>query len=97
MTYIYKLLQSPIFGMSSPEALMWIDKCLCHEHEDFHVNLKFHQNLYTELRRFAAHFDYLWPINQEMSLMAKGGSIHRAIKNNIKNFKQFSKSVSASV
>ena len=94
MGYIYKLLQSPIFEMSAQEALQWMEKCLCYEHEGFHVNLKLHQSLLSDLCRFADQLDYLWPINREMRLMASGGSIHKAIQNNIKSFKQFSKSVS---
>ena len=94
MINIYKLLQSPLFSMSSVEALHWMDKCLCHEHEGFHVNLKFHQKLLSDIRNFTAQVDYLWPINREMRLMASGASNDRAIKNNTKAFKQFSRFVS---
>jgi hypothetical protein len=96
MANIYKLLQSPVFDMSAPEALSWIEKCLCHEHEGFHQSAKFHQRLLSELRQFCARLDYLWPINREMRLMASGGSIEKAIQNNIKTFKQFSKTIAQS-
>lgn len=52
MTPLYRLLQSPLFGMSSSEALHWMEKCLCQEHEGFHANLKHHQNLLSDFRRF---------------------------------------------
>jgi hypothetical protein len=90
MIFLMKLLQSPVFDMSSQEAHQWIEKCLCHEHEGFHVNLKVHNNLLSDLRKFAEQLDYLWPINRNMSVMASGGSIKKAIKNNIKSFNQFS-------
>ncbi|MEH1850172.1 MAG: hypothetical protein V7L11_00445 [Nostoc sp.] len=90
MIFLMKLLQSPVFDMSSQEARQWIEKCLCHEHEGFHVNLKVHNNLLSDLRKFAEQLDYLWPINRNMSVMASGGSIKKAIKNNIKSFNQFS-------
>ena len=93
MTSYYRLLTSRLFGMSSQEALEWMEKCLCHEHEGFHVNLKFHQSLLSDMRRFFAPLDYLWPVNREMRLMAAGGSIERAIKRNVVSFGQFSKSV----
>ena len=93
MTSYYRLLTSRLFGMSSQEALEWMEKCLCHEHEGFHVNLKFHQSLLSDMRRFFAPLDYLWPVNREMRLMAAGGSIERAIKRNVVTFDQFSKSV----
>lgn len=93
MTSYYRLLTSRIFGMSSQEALEWMEKCLCHEHEGFHVNLKFHQSLLSDMRRFFAPLDYLWPVNREMRIMAAGGSIDRAIKRNVVSFTQFAKSV----
>ena len=93
MLSFYRLLQTPLFNMSAPEALEWTQKCLCQEHEGFHVNIKYHQRLLCDLRRFFDGIDYLWPVNREMRIMASGGSISKAIQNNIKTFKQFSKSV----
>lgn len=89
----YKLLQSPVFGMSAPEALEWLEKCLCQEHDGFHLTLKYHQRLLSDLRRLFDGIDYLRPVNREMSLMAAGGSISKAIESNIKSFKQFSKAI----
>lgn len=94
MPLVYKILQTPLFGMSAQEALDWIEKCFCQEHEGFHVNLKYHQRLFSELRRFFGGLDYAWPINREMRVMASAGSISKAIQNNIKDFNQFSRSVS---
>jgi hypothetical protein len=88
----YRLLQSPVFNMSAQEALQWLDKCLCQEHEGFHVNLKYHQRLLSDLRRFFEEIDYLWSVNREMQIMATGGSISNAIESNIKAFEQFSRS-----
>ncbi len=93
MLSFYRLLQSPVFNMSAPEALQCVEKSLCHEHEGFHVNLKYHQRLLSDLRRFFDPIDYLWPINREMRVMASGGSISKAIQSNIKTFEQFSRSV----
>ncbi|MBW4513026.1 MAG: hypothetical protein KME64_42075 [Scytonematopsis contorta HA4267-MV1] len=89
----YKLLQSPVFNMSSEEALEWLKKCLCQEHEGFHVTLKYHERLLTDLRRLFDPIDYLWAVNRDMRVMAKGGSISKAIENNTKAFQQFSRSV----
>lgn len=93
MLFFYKLLKSPLFGMSTPEALDWLNKCFCQEHEGFHVGLRYHQKLLESLRRLFGCLDYQWSINREMSIMAAGGSISKAIQNNIKTFAQFSKSV----
>ena len=93
MLSFYRLLQSPVFNMSAPEALQWMQKCLCQEHEGFHVTMKYHQRLLVDMRRLLDPIDYLWPVNREMRLMASGGSISNAIQNNVKAFEQFSKSV----
>jgi hypothetical protein len=93
MVPFYRLLTSPLFGMSSQDALYWMEKSLCHEHDGFHVNLKYHQTLLSDLRRFFDQLEYLWPINREMRLMAGGQSVERAIQRNISAFKQFSQSM----
>lgn len=91
----YRLLQSPLFEMSATEVLHWMEKCLCREHEGFHLNLKYHQRLHNEFRHFFAPLNYLWPVNREMNLMAAGGSIDLAIRNNIKSWQHFSHQVSS--
>jgi hypothetical protein len=93
MLSFYKLLQSPVFNMSAQEALGWLQKCLCQEHEGFHLTLKYHHRLLTDMRRLLDPIDYLWPVNRELRLMASGGSISKAIQNNTKAFEQFSRSV----
>ena len=95
MPLLYRILRSRLFDLSSQEALNWMEKCLCQEHEGFHVNLKYHQRLYSDNHRFSQKLDYLWPVNREMSLMASGGSISKAIQRNTKAFKKFSQSVAA--
>lgn len=91
MTFIYELLQSPLFEMSRQDALHWIEKCFCHEHEGFQVAIRNHQHLLTAFRNFFDDFGYLWPVNREMKLMAAGGNIERSLQNNIKTFQQFSR------
>ncbi len=93
MELVYRLLQAPVFGMSSQEALHWMERCFCHEHEGFHVASENRQRLLREMRRFFENIDYLWTVNREMRLMASLGSIDTAIQRNIKTFRQFSKSV----
>ncbi|HLP87799.1 MAG TPA: hypothetical protein VK184_04220 [Nostocaceae cyanobacterium] len=93
MELIYRLLQTPVFGMSSQDALYWLNQCLCSEHEGFYLASKNRQRLLKELRRFFADVDYLWPVNREMRVMAARGAISEAIANNSKTFRQFSHSV----
>lgn len=93
---LYSLLQSPVFAMSAKDAFYWLEECLCREHEGFHVNLKYHQRLLSDLRRFFDGIDYLWAVNREMHLMASGGSIAKAIRNNVDACDRFSRLVSSS-
>lgn len=95
MPAFYRLLTSPVFNFSDQEALDWMERCLCTEHEGFHVNLKYHHILLTDLRRFFDRLTYLWPVNREMRIMAQGGSIERAIAKNTQSFQQFARSVAA--
>ncbi|WP_016949101.1 hypothetical protein [Anabaena sp. PCC 7108] len=96
MVFIYKLLKSSLFEMETKEALDWMEKCFCQEHEGFHVGLKYHQSLLESLQKFFGCLDYQWKINREMGIMASGGSISKALQNNVKTFKQFSESIIAS-
>ncbi|HEY9632003.1 MAG TPA: hypothetical protein V6D14_01270 [Coleofasciculaceae cyanobacterium] len=96
MLSFYRLLQSPVFNMSSQEALEWLEKCLCQEHDGFHLTLKYHERLLSDMRRLLGPIDYLWAVNRDMNVMASGGSMEKAIQNNIKAFGQFSKSVAQS-
>ncbi|MEN9520795.1 MAG: hypothetical protein RLZZ381_3383 [Cyanobacteriota bacterium] len=94
MLFIYKLLKSPVFEMSDRESLYWMEKSFCHEHDGFHVGLKYRNRFLEAQRRFFSCLDYQWIVNREMKIMAAGGSIERAIKNNIKVFENFSSSLS---
>ncbi len=93
MVSFYRLLTSRLFGMSSQDALHWMEKALCQEHDGFHVNLKYHQMLLCDMRKFFGRLEYLAPVNREMRLMAKGGSIERAIQRNKSAFAGFAKAV----
>ena len=95
MLFIYKLLKSPVFGMSNRDSLYWMEKCFCQEHDGFHVGLKYRNRFLEAQRKFFSCLDYQWTVNREMSLMAVGSSIDLAIKNNIQSWKHFSHQVVA--
>ncbi len=89
---VYRVLQSSLFGMSDRDALYWVERCFCQEHQGFHEAVANRQRLLAELRRFFADFDYLWSVNRNMSLMASLGGVERAIGNNRQIFRQFASS-----
>ncbi|MEM7591786.1 MAG: hypothetical protein AAF383_09765 [Cyanobacteria bacterium P01_A01_bin.83] len=89
---VYRVLLSPLFGMSHSDALHWVKCCFCQEHQGFHEAVANRQRLLKELRRFFADFDYLWSVNRNMSLMASSGGVEQAIQNNRRIFSQFASS-----
>ncbi len=93
MVDIYKLLRSSLFSMSHQDAMEWVEKSFCTEHEGFHQSAKSHQRLHSETCQLCEKLDYLWPVNREMGIMAAGGTVKKAIKSNIKTFKRFSQVV----
>lgn len=95
MTFYYKLLKSPLFGMDTKEALDWLEKSVCQEHEGYQVGLKYHQSLLELMQRLFGRLDYQWKVNRDMGIMAAGGSIDKALEKNSQAFKQFSQLVLA--
>jgi hypothetical protein len=93
MLFYYKLLRSPLFEMETKEALDWMEKCFCQEHEGYHTGLKYHQSLLESMQRLFSRLEYQWPVNRKMRIMAAGGSISKAISRNTQTFKQFSQMI----
>ncbi|NET73581.1 MAG: hypothetical protein F6K62_22365 [Sphaerospermopsis sp. SIO1G2] len=91
--FFYRILRSPIFDFTAEEALSWMEKCFCYEHEGLHVNLKLHNTLLTDLKRLVQDIDYLWPVNREFRLMDQGASIEKTLASNAKAFQKFRKTV----
>lgn len=90
LTFYYKLFKSPLFDMSTEEALQWLERCVCENHEGYQVGLKYHQSLLDLMRRLFNNLDYQWEVNRDMGIMAAGGSIDKALEQNRKAFQQFS-------
>jgi hypothetical protein len=95
MSFIHKLLQSPIFEMSSQEALGWMEKSFCQEHPGFHVASKYHKGFVTDFQRFFGRLEYLWPVNREMRLIseAQRGSVQKGVEISTKAFREYAKTV----
>lgn len=79
---LYQILRSTLYGLTHQEAIYWLEQSLCQEHEGHHVNLKYHQKLYSTMLQAFKPLTYLWPINRELGLMAKGASIKKSLKVN---------------
>ncbi|QSJ15497.1 hypothetical protein JYQ62_27205 [Nostoc sp. UHCC 0702] len=93
MSVIYRILQSHIFGMSSQDALHWMEKCFCQEHEGFHIAKKYHKGFVKDFRSFFGRLEYLWPINREMRLIEASGSMSQGLATSTQAFRQFAQSI----
>lgn len=89
MHFMYQLLQSPIFEMSSSEALEWMRKSFCFEHEGFYVAQRHYQKFVANLRDFFGHLTYLWPVNRDMQLIDDWGTVEHGISASTKAFNEF--------
>ena len=89
MHFIYQLLQSPIFEMSGSEALAWMRKSFCFEHEGFYVAQEYYQKFSTDLKNFFSRLSYLWPVNRELRLIDDWCDIEYGIGASTKAFKEF--------
>jgi hypothetical protein len=92
MPLLYKVLQTPLFNLSATEALTALEQCFCQEHEGFHVAQRYHQRALSDNLKYLEGLDYLWPINRELKIMGSA-TIEGAIKNNIRSFRRFSKTL----
>lgn len=87
---IFKLMTSPLFGLSEKDAIYWLKKCFAQEHEGFHLAYKNHQRLLLNLQQTFASVNYLWAANREMKI-ASSVRIESALTSSKKAFQEFSR------
>jgi hypothetical protein len=95
MPLIYKMLQTPLFGLSAADALHVVEESFCQEHEGFHVAAKYHQRALSDNLKYVEGLNHLWPVNRELMVM-RTASMQKSLKNNISTFKRFSQDVKQS-
>ncbi|GAC1459476.1 MAG: hypothetical protein NVSMB70_04470 [Chamaesiphon sp.] len=67
---IYRVLRSPIFGMSDMDAKEMMRSCFTNESEGLHSSYLTHQEALESYKVYVEKLDYLGKRNREMSLMA---------------------------
>lgn len=87
---LYQILRSSLFDMSHDEALHWLERSLCFEHEGHHMNLRHHHRLLTTMRQAFLPLTYLWQANRSLDVMAAGASIEKSLKANRHDFARLS-------
>lgn len=86
---LYQILRSSIFSMDHQESIEWLERCLCEEHDGYHMNVKHHQRLLSTMRQAFLPLHYLWDVNRNLSVMANGVAVERNIALNRKHFEEF--------
>lgn len=89
---IYKMLQKPLFGMSSSEALEAMEKSYAYEHQGYHVAAKYHARALAKNTEFVQDLDHLAGFNRELRIMSQV-SVEKAVKQNRIAFRRFSQKI----
>jgi hypothetical protein len=90
---IYTVLRGSTFGMNHEDAMFWLRKSVCKEHDGFHANLRHHATLVKSLKQAFCNLDYLWPVNKEVSILQNSADIKKTVKENAAAFKKFEDSL----
>ncbi|MBL7546163.1 MAG: hypothetical protein JNL11_20250 [Bdellovibrionaceae bacterium] len=89
---MYKILRSPVFGMSHEEALVAIEKSFCEESEGATASAKTHSEAVDSYKAYLADFKYVDKRNRDMLLMS-GNNLQKHLQTNKKFFETFRKSI----
>lgn len=89
---VYKVLQSPVFGMSKGEALEAMEKSLCVESDGAHASCDIQKESVASYKEYLSDFKYVSEHNKNMTLMSKN-NLEKHLKSNVKSFAKFSKGV----
>jgi len=68
---IYKILRSPVFGMSDNEARLMMVACFAEESEGMHASAKSRQIAIDSYREYLAGLKYVDQTNKEMAIMRR--------------------------
>lgn len=88
---IYKILKSPIFGMTHEDALVAMEKSFCEENEGMLSSYKTHRESVDSYKAYLQDFNYINKENKELRLMASN-SLEKHLKTNRQAFEAFKRS-----
>ncbi|MEQ1877240.1 MAG: P-aminobenzoate N-oxygenase AurF, partial [Bdellovibrionia bacterium] len=66
---VYKLLRSPVFSMSHPDAMYMMQQCFTKENEGVHMSFDTHQTALKSYREYVSDLNYVTKANREMRIM----------------------------
>jgi hypothetical protein len=85
---IYRILRSPVFGMSHAEARQMMEQCFTRENEGLQLSAQSRQTAIESYREYLADLDYVNRMNKELAIM-RGNSIAKHLATNARELKSF--------
>jgi len=89
---IYKILRSPIFGMSHAESLEAMKKSFCYDSDGLQASHLTHKQALESYKKYLVDFQYVNAFNKEMKLMGQN-SVEKHLKENQRQLKVFERKV----
>lgn len=89
---VYKILRSPIFGMSQAEALIALETSFCQDNQGVQLAYQTHRVSAESYQQYIAELDFITPENRSMSLM-KQSTIANYLKTNQRALDRFRQAV----
>jgi hypothetical protein len=91
---VYKILRSPIFGMSHKQARLMMEDCFAEENEALHASAKSRQIAIDSYREYLADLKYVDRTNKEMEIMRRN-SVARHLATNRRELRRFWRGIEA--
>ena len=85
---VYKILRSPVFGMSDNEARSMMTACFTEESEGLHASAKSRQIALESYREYLADLEYVDRTNKEMAIMRRN-SVPQHLATNRRQLQRF--------
>jgi hypothetical protein len=92
---VYKILRSPVFGMSDRQARLMMASCFAEESEGLHASAKSRQIAIDSYREYLADLEYVDRTNKEMAIMRRN-SVERHLSTNRHELQRFFRQIDVS-
>src|SRR5262249_36962594 len=91
---VYKILRSPVFGMSDRDACLMMEACFTRENEALHASEKSRQIAIDSYREYLADLKYVDCTNKEMEIMRRN-SVAKHLETNRRELRRFRRRIEA--
>ncbi len=91
---IYKILRSPVFGMSDKQARLMMEACFAEESEGLPASAKSRQIAIDSYREYLADLKYVDRMNKEMAILRRN-SVAQHLATNRRELQRFFRRIEA--